>query len=182
MHLAALTKPADVGKLMRAIKETKGLQPASVVALKLLPHVLLRPGELRAGRCEEMNWDTAQWTVPAALMKGKGNKRREHLVPLSRQALAILKSSHKITGDDGYMFPAIGGKGRPLSENTLNAALETLGYTSDIHTPHGFRSTASSCTSTGTTAAKSSRSWRTWTGTKSAKFTTAPSASRNGRK
>jgi integrase len=76
-------------------------------------------------------------------MKGKGNKRREHVVPLSWQALAILKSLHKITGNDGYMFPAIGGRGRPLSENTLNAALGTLGYTSDIHTPHGFRSTAS---------------------------------------
>jgi integrase len=143
VHLAAVTKPADVGKLMRAIEEAKGFQPATLAALKLLPHVFLRPGELRAGRWEEMNWDSAQWTIPAARMKGKGNKRREHVVPLSRQALAILKSLYKINGDDGYMFPAIGGKGRPLSENTLNAALGTLGYTSDIHTPHGFRSTAS---------------------------------------
>jgi integrase len=143
VHLAAVTKRADVGNLMRAIEEAKGFQPATLAALKLLPHVFLRPGELRAGRWEEMNWGTAQWTVPAARMKGNGNKRREHVVPLSRQALAILKSLYKITGDDGYMFPAIGGKGRPLSENTLNAALGTLGYTSDIHTPHGFRSTAS---------------------------------------
>jgi integrase len=143
-HLAALTKPAEVGQLLRVIDGAKDFKPATHAALRLLPHVFLRPGELRGGRWNEIDWDTAQWTVPAGRMKGKGNRRVEHIVPLSRQAVAILKSLEKITGGkDGYMFPAIGGKDRPLSENTLGAALVTLGYTSDMHTPHGFRSTAS---------------------------------------
>jgi integrase len=76
-------------------------------------------------------------------MKGKKGKKREHLVPLSRQALAILKSLQELTGEGEYMFPAIGPKRRCISENTLGTALRTLGYTPDQMVPHGFRSMAS---------------------------------------
>jgi integrase len=142
VHLAAITKPADVGKLLRAIDGYDG-QPATHAALRLLPHIFLRPGEIRGGRWEEIDWDNTQWLVPAERMKGKKNKRREHLVPLSKQALSILKGLHEITGRGKFMFPAIGHVARPISENTLGAALRGLGYSSEVHTPHGWRSTAS---------------------------------------
>ncbi len=137
-HLCAVTDPAEIGKLLRAIDGFTG-QPATVAALRLLPHVFLRPGELRHGRWSEINFDTAQWIVPAARMKG----RHDHIVPLSKQAVAILKNLKPITGDGEFMFPAVGPKKRAISENTLGAALHSIGYASDVHVPHGFRTTAS---------------------------------------
>ncbi len=141
-HLAAITDPAKVGELLRRIDSYDG-QPGSTAALRLLPHVFLRPGELRGGLWSEIDFDAALWRIPAERMKGKTGKRREHLVPLSRQALALLKTLHKFTGRGEYMFPAIGAKARPISENTLGAALRGLGYGHDVMVPHGFRSMAS---------------------------------------
>jgi integrase len=137
-HLAAVTKPAEIGSLLRAIDGFVG-QPATLAALRLLPHVFLRPGELRHGRWAEIDFAVAQWVVPAERMKGK----REHIVPLSKQALAILKALKPITGEGEYMFPAIGPKRRPISENTLGAALRSIGYDSNTMVPHGFRTMAS---------------------------------------
>jgi integrase len=137
-HLAAITDPAEVGELLRAIKGYNG-QPATHAALLLLPHVFLRQGELRSSRWAEIDFEAALWRIPGERMK----MGREHLVPLSDQALAILTWLKEITGDGEYMFPAIGPKRRPLSNNTLGYALQGLGYSSDVHTPHGFRSTAS---------------------------------------
>jgi integrase len=137
-HLAAITDPVKFGKLLNSISGAAG-QPATVGALKLLPLVMLRPGELRHGKWAEVDFERAQWTIPAARMKG----RKDHIVPLSRQAIAILKHLKSITGDGELMFPAIGPKKRPISENTLGNALRQLDYPSDVHTPHGFRSSAS---------------------------------------
>jgi integrase len=137
-HLAAITDPPKVGKLLRAIDGYDG-QPATAAALRLAPHVFLRPGELRHGRWAEIEWGAALWRVPADRMKMK----REHVVPLSVQSISILTWLKEITGRGEYMFPAIGPKSRPISENTLGAALRGLGYSSDVHTPHGFRSMAS---------------------------------------
>jgi integrase len=141
-ELAAITTAPEVGKLLRALDGYDG-QPATRAALLLLPHVFLRQGELRRGRWAEVDLDAATWLIPSERMKGKAGKRVEHLVPLSRQAVGILRGLHEITGDGEYMFPAIGPKRRPISENTLGAALRTLGYTSDVMVPHGFRSMAS---------------------------------------
>jgi integrase len=141
-HLAAITDPVKVGELLRAIDGYDG-QPATVAALRLAPHVFLRPGELRGGKWSEIDFDDALWWIPAERMKGKKGKKREHLVPLSRQALSILRTLHKFTGDGVYMFPAIGSKERSISENTLGAALRGLGYGPDVMVPHGFRSMAS---------------------------------------
>jgi integrase len=136
-HLAAILERPKVGELLRAIEGYDG-QPATVAALRLLPHVFLRSTELRGGRWPEINFKTAQWTIPKSRMKpGKG--RDEHFVPLSQQSLAILKDLHKITGHGEYVFPAIGPKRRPISENTLGGALAALGYDSETQTPHGFR-------------------------------------------
>jgi len=137
-HLAAILERPKVGELLRAIDGYDG-QPATRAALGLLPHVFLRSTELRGGRWSEVNFKAAQWTIPKARMKPGKQSRDEHFVPLSEQSLAILKDLHKITGRGEYMFPAIGPKRRPISENTLGAALAAMGYDSETQTPHGFR-------------------------------------------
>jgi integrase len=138
-HHAAIVDPVGVGGLLRAI-ETYAGQPATHHALRLAPHVFVRPGELRHAEWAEFDLDAAIWTIPASRTK----MRKEHLVPLSRQALAILKEVQKVTGGGKLVFPsATHGSSRPLSENTLNAALRRLGYGHDEMTAHGFRAMAS---------------------------------------
>lgn len=135
---AAITEPRAVGELLRAIDGYQG-QPATAAALKLAPHVFLRPGELRAARWHEIYLDSATWRVAAERTK----MRREHLVPLSSQALAILREIHTLTGQEELVFPAIGPRKRPISENSLNAALRRLGYGNETMVSHGFRAMAS---------------------------------------
>ena len=135
---AAITDPARVGQLMRAIEEYDG-QATTHAALKLAPYVFVRPGELRAAEWSEFDLDRSEWRIPAERMK----MREAYIVPLARQALEILREVHKRTGEGRFVFPAIGKRERPLSENTLNAALRRLGYAKDEMTAHGFRSIAS---------------------------------------
>ena len=129
-----------VGELLRAIDGYDG-QPTTAAALRLAPYVFVRPTELRAAEWSEMNLETAQpeWRIAAERMK----MREIHIVPLSRQAVGILRGLMVITGRQRYVFPAIGGGGRPISENTLNGALRRIGYSGDEMTAHGFRTTAS---------------------------------------
>lgn len=134
---AALTDPRDVGDLLRAIDGYQG-QPATVAALKLAPMVFLRPGELRKAEWREIDLETRTWIVPAARMK----MRKEHLVPLAKQAVRLLKALKPITGNQALVFPSL-RPGRPLSENTLNVALRTMGYSGEQMTAHGFRALAS---------------------------------------
>ena len=133
-NLAAILERPKVGDLLRGIEGYSG-RPATVAALRLLPHLFLRSSELRGALWPEIDFNAALWRVPASRMKTKV----EHIVPLSKQALAILKDLEEITGDGQYLFPAIGARKRPISENTLGAALAALGYDSDTQTPHGFR-------------------------------------------
>jgi integrase len=136
----AIIDPRKVGDLLRAIDGYQA-QPSTMYALRLAPHVFLRPGELRAGRWAEIDWDAALWRVPGERMKMK----REHLVPLSKQALALLRGAQGLTGAGELMFPAIGRGHRPISNNTLNASLRRLGYdTKTEMCAHGFRAMASS--------------------------------------
>ncbi|WP_430419366.1 tyrosine-type recombinase/integrase [Phenylobacterium sp.] len=137
-HHAAIIDPKEVGALLRAIDGFEG-QPTTRWALQLAPHVFVRPGELRQAEWSEIDLDAAVWRIPAVRMK----MNREHVVPLSTQAVAILKAAGEFTGGGKYVFPSIRTPRRPMSENTLNAALRRLGYTSDEMTSHGFRSTAS---------------------------------------
>jgi integrase len=137
-HYPAIVEPAKIGELLRAIDGFEG-QPATHAALRIAPYVFVRPGELRAAEWGEFNLDAAEWRIPAERMKMKD----AHIVPLARQAVAILRELRKLTGRGRYVFPAIGSGERPLSENTLNGALRRLGYSSDEMTPHGFRSMAS---------------------------------------
>jgi len=139
-HHASLKEPAQVGALMRAIDAYHG---GFVVrsALRFAPLVFVRPGELRLARWEEFRLDgqNPEWRIPATRMK----MGEQHIVPLSRQAIAILRELQPVTGPDGLVFPQTRNASRPISENTLNVALQTLGYTHEQQTPHGFRSTAS---------------------------------------
>jgi len=138
-NLAAITDPAKVGELLRAIDGYEG-HDLTAQALKLLALVFTRPGELRAARWSEINFDEPEWRIPAERMK----KRREHIVPLSRQALAILRELQPLTGGGHLIFPSLlAPEERPMSNNTMNTALRRMGYSRYEMTSHGFRSVAS---------------------------------------
>ena len=135
---AALTDPKDVGGLLRSIDNYIG-QPATEYALKLAPYVFARPIELRAAEWTEFDLEKAEWRIPAARMK----MNELHIVPLSKQAVDILRMLQPHTGAGRYLFPGLRTPTRPISENTLNAALRRLGYSKDQMTTHGFRAMAS---------------------------------------
>lgn len=136
-HFAAITEPKQAGELMRSIFDYTG-HPCTVAALKLTPLVFVRPGELRTAEWAEIDLDAAEWRIPASKMKMKV----DHLVPLSTQAVALLRSVQPITGHGRYVFPSLRTGERPMSENTINAALRGLGYSKEVHTAHGFRALA----------------------------------------
>ena len=136
-HHAAVVDPKGLGALLRAIDGYDG-QLITLAALKLAPLIFVRPGELRTAEWSEFDLDAGEWKIPAAKMK----MRLPHRVPLSRQAIAIVRDLRPITGHGRYLFPSVRSVERPMSENTLNAALRRLGYSKDEATSHGFRSTA----------------------------------------
>ena len=136
-HFAAITEPKQAGELMRSIFDYTG-HPCTVAALKLTPLVFVRPGELRTAEWAEIDLDAAEWRIPASKMKMKV----DHLVPLSTQAVALLRSVQPITGHGRYVFPSLRTGERPMSENTINAALRGMGYSKEVHTAHGFRALA----------------------------------------
>jgi integrase len=137
-HYGAITDAGGVGELLRAIDGYDG-QGLTKLTLQLAPHVFVRPGELRHAEWGDIDLDGALWVIPAEKMK----MRKAHHVPLSRQAVAVLRGVRAVTGDAGYVFPSMRARSRPMSENTVNAALRRLGYTSDEMTAHGFRAMAS---------------------------------------
>ena len=138
-HHAAITDPVAFGGLLRAIEGYSG-QPITRLALRLTPHVFQRPGEIRQAEWAEFDFDKAVWTIPAARMK----QRQPHRVPLSQQALAILREAQAFSGDGRFVFPKLGSPLKPMSENAINGALRRLGFGPGEMTAHGFRSTASS--------------------------------------
>jgi integrase len=137
-HFASITDPKAIGELLR---DLDGYQGAFVTrcALRLSPLVFLRPGELRKAEWAEIDLDKAEWRIPAARMKMDAL----HIVPLSTQAVAILREIQPLTGAGKYVFPGARTDTRPMSENAVLAALRRMGYTTDEMTGHGFRSMAS---------------------------------------
>lgn len=137
-HYPAILDHRKLAELMRAIDTYEG---GLVVrcALRLLPLVFVRPGELRHAEWVEIDLDRAEWIIPAARMKVK---TQDYIVPLSRQAVDILKELYPLTGQGRYVFPSNRGASRPMSENTINAALRYLGFAGDQMTGHGFRAIA----------------------------------------
>lgn len=136
-HFPAITEPKKVGDLMRSIQAYSG-HPATVAALKLAPLVFVRPGELRTAEWPEIDLEAAEWRIPGSKMKMKA----DHIVPLSSQAVETLRHLHPVTGHGRYVFPSIRTGERPMSENTINAALRGMGYGTEVHCAHGFRATA----------------------------------------
>ena len=136
---AAILEVQAIGKLLQSIEAYQGSHIVRC-ALRLLPYVFTRPGELRNAEWTEINFKAAEWRIPPEKMKA----RRLHIVPLSRQALEILQNDLRpLTGSGPYLFPGR-VSARPMSENTINAALRTMGYEKGKMTGHGFRSIASS--------------------------------------
>lgn len=137
-HFPAIITPAKVGELLRALDGYDGQAPVRA-ALQLAPLVFVRPGELRAAAWSEFDMDAGVWRIPAPRTK----MGELHLVPLSRQALEVLRELELLTGSGVYLFPSLRTPSRPISDGTLNAALRRLGFSSSEMTTHGFRSTAS---------------------------------------
>jgi integrase len=136
-HRPGITDPRRLGRLLRAIDGYAGRE-AIGTALKLALLFFVRPGELRKARWEQFDFERAQWRIPATCMKA----RVQHLVPLSRQALELLRRLHSLNGDSAYVFPLIRDCNRPLHGAAMNCALQSLGFDRKEVTPHGFRATA----------------------------------------
>jgi integrase len=137
-HFASITDPKGVGELLRAIDGYTG-EFVTRCAMRLAPLVFLRPCELRKAEWAELDVDALEWRIPGPRMK----MRSLHIVPLSRQTLAIFEELRPYTGSGRYVFPSARTSERPMSANTVNGALRRLGYSKEEMTGHGFRSTAS---------------------------------------
>lgn len=133
-HRAALTEPAQVGALCRAIEGFSG-QPTTKYALQLLLIMSLRPGEVRMAEWSEIDFEEATWTVPSHRAK----MRRPHVAPLPDQAIELLDELRRLTGWGRFLFPSVRSSKRVMSDNTLNAALRRMGYSKEEMTAHGFR-------------------------------------------
>lgn len=137
-HHAAIIDPKRLGEFLRAVDAYTG-GPIVRIAMRLGPHVFLRPGELRQGQWSEIDWDEAIWTIPASRTK----LRRAHEVPLSLQSLALLRELEQHSGGLAFMFPGQRSHLKPMSENAINPAYRRMGFSADEMTSHGLRGTAS---------------------------------------
>ncbi len=136
-HFPSITTPKEAAALMKAIHTYKGT-PTVTAALKLSPLLICRPGELRNMHWSEVNFEEARIELPATKMK----TREPHIIPLSTQAIEILKYLELLTGRGKFVFPSARGASRPLSDNGVRTALRTLGFRNEQITPHGFRAMA----------------------------------------
>ena len=137
-HMATITDPKEIAGLLRSIDDYRG-GIVTRCALQLAPLVFVRPGELRQAEWSEFNLETAEWRIPAEKMKAGA----VHIVPLSRQAIDILREIHPLTGHGRYVFPSPRTDSRPMSSNAILSALRRMGYAKDEMSGHGFRSMAS---------------------------------------
>ncbi|PIZ31902.1 MAG: integrase [Alphaproteobacteria bacterium CG_4_10_14_0_8_um_filter_53_9] len=140
-HFPTLTDPKEIAGLLRAMDTYEGSLEVRC-ALQLAPMLFVRPGELRHAEWSEIDWEKKEWRIPAQKMK----MRVQHIVPLSKQALAILKVLKPLTGHGEaakYLFPSVRTLARPMSDNTLNSALRRMGFEKDMIVAHGFRAMAS---------------------------------------
>jgi len=143
--MPALTSPEEIGELLRAIEGYRGTFSVCC-ALKVLPYLAVRAGEFRNAEWSEFDLKNERWTIPAAhrklKLKAKQDPENFQIVPLSKQAIKILKELYELTGTGNHVFPSMRGDARPMSENTINTALHAMGY-KDIMVGHGWRSSFS---------------------------------------
>lgn len=137
-HYAAITKPEEVGRLLRSIDGYQG-HATTIAALKLSALLMLRPGELRAVEWSEVQLNKAEWHIPASRMK---KTKMDHVVPLSRQAVQLLNNLHPVSGHSRFVFPNVRTPDRCMSNNTICAALRNMGYDKEAMSAHGFRATS----------------------------------------
>lgn len=137
VHRAAITDAKEAGGLLRALDAFEG-HANTRAALRLLPHVFVRPGELRHAEWTDFDFDKALWIIPPH----KTKMRKAHSIPLSRQVLAILQTIEHDADYSRFLFPSLRSVDRPMSENTINAALRRMGFAQDEMTGHGFRAMA----------------------------------------
>lgn len=137
-HRAAITEPKALGLLLNTIESFEG-QATTKIAMKLLAYLAQRPGEIRHAKWEEFDFIENVWSIPAAKMK----MRKPHNVPLPDPVLSLINELRPITGQYEFLFPSLRSWHRPMSENTLNAALRRMGYSGDEMTAHGFRASFS---------------------------------------
>lgn len=137
-NMATITDPRRVGELIRAIGSYRG-NMITRCALQFAPLTFVRPGELRHAEWCELDLDSALWKIPAQKMK----MRSPHVVPLAQQTIDILREIRPLTGEGKYVFPSLRTGSRPMSENTVLAALRRMGYAKEEMTGHGFRGMAS---------------------------------------
>jgi len=137
-HRAAIIDERELGALMVSIDEYDGW-PTVRASLQLIALTMTRPIEIRLMRRSEINWPKATWSIPAERMK----MRRPHNVPLSKQALDVLRSIWDLSEGSGLVLPSVRAANKPLSEGAMIAALRRIGYTKDQVSPHGFRASAS---------------------------------------
>jgi integrase len=136
--MSTITDPKQIGELLRAIDGYEG-HLITICALRLAPLVFVRPGELRQAEWQEINFERVEWKIPAEKMK----MRSPHIVPLSTQAVEILREIGPLTNRGRYVFPSLRTSERPMSNNTILAALRRLGYAKEEMSGHGFRAMAS---------------------------------------
>lgn len=137
-HHSAIVDAGRFGEFLRVVDEYTG-GPIVKIAMQLLPHIFLRPGELRKGQWTEVDWAEAVWMIPASRTK----LRRPHAVPLSHQSLSLLRQRQLHSGGFDNMFPGLRSHLKPMSENAINAAYRRMGFEQDEVTSHGLRATAS---------------------------------------
>lgn len=143
-HMAAVLEPGKAGELLRAIAGYTG-QPMTKAALQLSGLLFQRPGNIRQMEWAWIDLDAGMLTIPSEAMKRRKQQKingRPHFVPLAPQAVAILRELHPLTGHGRYVFPSLRTGERPMSDNTVNAALRRMGFTGDEMTAHGFRAMA----------------------------------------
>lgn len=137
-NMASVRSPWEFAELLRAIETYRG-HFITKCALRLAPLVFVRPGELRRAEWSEFDFTAREWRIPAEKMKAG----RPHIVPLAHQSVAILEELRPLTGTGRFVFPSLRTRKRPMSDNTMLAALRRLGYSKEEMTVHGFRSIAS---------------------------------------
>lgn len=134
-HFAAVTEPSNVGALLRALNGYQGTQTVAA-ALRLAPMVFVRPGELRKALWADIDLDAAEWRYHVT------KTDTDHIVPLARQAVEILRELYALTGHGQYVFPGARTNGRPMSDNAILAAMRRLGISKEEMSGHGFRAMA----------------------------------------
>lgn len=135
---AAITNPQEIARLLHALDSYDG-KAATKAALRLSPLLFVRPGELRAMEWTEIDWNAAEWRIPAHRMKMK----QAHIVPLSEQAITILRGLQSLTGTQRFAFPGAWSDAKPMSDGAVNRALRLMGFDKETMTGHGFRALAS---------------------------------------